>query len=62
MSEKKLKLTLIKSTSGRLESHKACAKGLGLRRINHSVEVDANNPCILGMVRKINYLLKVEQV
>ena len=40
MSDNKIKVTLFKSTNGRLEKHKACVKGLGLRRIGHTVEVE----------------------
>ena len=54
-----IKVTLVKSLIGRLESHRACARGLGLRRINHSVEV-IDTPANRGMVNKIAYLLKVE--
>jgi len=52
---------LVKSTAGRLKSHQASVKGLGLRRINHTVEVDATAPN-LGMINKVNYLLKVENI
>ena len=55
----KIKITLIKSLIGRLESHRACARGLGLRRLNHTVEV-IDTPANRGMVNKIAYLLKVE--
>ena len=58
---KKLKVTLVKSVHGRLKNHKACVRGLGLRRINHSVEVNAD-PCIMGMIHKVGYLLKVEEL
>lgn len=57
----KIKLTLTRSTSGRLASHKACAAGLGLRRIRHSVEVD-DTVENRGMVNKISYMLDVEEV
>jgi len=59
MTNKTVKLTLVKSISGRLESHRACVKGLGLRRIGHVVEVidTASNR---GMINKVSYLLKVE--
>jgi large subunit ribosomal protein L30 len=50
---------LIKSLNGRLESHKQCARGLGLRRINQVKTVD-NTPENMGMVRKISYLLSVQ--
>lgn len=59
-SNKRLKLTLIRSVFGRLESHKACAKGLGLTKMHSSVEVNAT-PEIRGMINKINYLLKIEE-
>lgn len=60
-STKRVRVTLVKSTAGRLESHKASVKGLGLRKINHSVELDATPP-IMGMINKVNYLLKVEDI
>ena len=53
----KIKLTLIKSLSGRLKSHQACAKGLGLKKIHKTVEV-IDTPENRGMINKINYLLK----
>ena len=56
---KKLKVTQIKSTSGRLESHKACLRGLGIRRIHQTVEV-SDTPENRGMINKAAYLLKVE--
>ncbi len=61
MADKKLKVTLTKSTSGRLKSHKACVAGLGLRRIRHSVEV-IDTPENRGMINKVSYLLQVEEV
>lgn len=61
MSEKKLNVTMIKSKISRLASHKACLKGLGLRKINQTVEVidTAENR---GMIQKISYMVKVEEV
>ena len=60
MSEKKtVKVTLVKSLIGRLESHKACARGLGLRKMHQSVEV-IDTPENRGMINKISYLLKQE--
>ncbi|WP_200918210.1 50S ribosomal protein L30 [Jeongeupia sp. HS-3] len=56
---KKLKVTLVKSLIGRLESHKACARGLGLRKLNSSSEV-IDTPENRGMINKISYLVKVE--
>lgn len=56
---KMIKVTLVKSLIGRLESHKACARGLGLKKINHSVEV-LDTPANRGMINKIRYLVKSE--
>lgn len=61
MSAQKIKVTLIKSLSGRLKSHKACVAGLGLRKINHTVEV-IDTPQNRGMINKAYYLLRVEEV
>ena len=58
---KKLKLTLIGRKFGRKPGHAECILGLGLRRMHHSVEVEAT-PCIQGMINKISYLLKVEEM
>lgn len=57
---KTVKVKLIKSLNGRLETHKACARGLGLRKMHQTVEVldtDSNR----GMINKISYLLKLEE-
>ena len=58
--EKTIKVTLTKSTIGRLKNHKACVTGLGLRRIGHSVQVE-DTPSVRGMINKVNYLLQVEE-
>jgi len=61
MAEKaKIKVTLVRSTNGRLASHKACVAGLGLRRMHHTVEVE-DTPCTRGMINKVNYMVKVEE-
>ncbi len=57
----KLKVTLMRSKFGRKPKHKECVTGLGLHRINHSVEVE-DTPCNRGMINKVSYLLKVEEV
>jgi len=54
-----VKVTLIKSVIGRIESHRASVRGLGLRRLNHSVVV-LDTPENRGMINKVGYLLKVE--
>jgi large subunit ribosomal protein L30 len=57
-SQKKLNVTLVKSTIGRLPNHIACVKGLGLRRMHHSVSV-IDTPENRGMINKVSYLLKL---
>ncbi len=61
MAEKKLSLTMIKSKIGRLKSHQACLQGLGLKRIHQTVEV-IDTPENRGMINKIAYMLKVEEI
>lgn len=58
---RQLRVKLVKSTNGRLASHKACVSGLGLRRMHHSVVV-ADTPENRGMINKVSYLLQVEEV
>jgi len=50
---------LTKSTIGRLKAHQACVRGLGLRRIGHTVEVE-DTPSTRGMINQVNYMVKVE--
>lgn len=64
MSKKKAKqirVTLVRSTAGRLPNHKECVRGLGLRRMHHTVELSAT-PEVMGMVRKVSDMLRVEEV
>ncbi|MBI4938152.1 MAG: 50S ribosomal protein L30 [Nitrosomonadales bacterium] len=56
---KKIKVTQIKSVIGTKESHRACVRGLGLRRLNQTVEVE-DTPAVRGMINKAYYLLKWE--
>ncbi len=56
--QNKIKVTLTKSTIGRLKSHKACVAGLGLRRIRHTVEV-IDTPENRGMINKVSYMVSV---
>lgn len=55
-----IKVTLKKSLIGRLKSHQACVRGLGLRKPHHSVMV-LDTPCNRGMIHKASYLLDVEE-
>ena len=61
MASNKLNVTMTKSKYGRLPRHQACLKGLGLRKINQTVEV-LNTAENRGMINKISYMLKVEEV
>jgi large subunit ribosomal protein L30 len=58
-SDKKLKVTLVKSPIGTIASHRASVRGLGLKRLHHSVEV-VDTPAVRGMIRKVSYLVKCE--
>ncbi len=57
----KLRVTLMKSKFGRKPGHAECVAGLGLRRREQTVEV-ADTPQNRGMINKVSYLLKVEEV
>jgi len=60
MSDKTIKVTLIRSMSGRLKNHQACVRGLGIRRMHQTVEVKdtAENR---GMINTAYYMLRVEE-
>jgi large subunit ribosomal protein L30 len=55
----KIRVTQTRSSSGRLQSHKDTMRGLGLRRIRHTVELD-DTPQIRGMINKVCYMVRVE--
>ncbi|WP_413114045.1 50S ribosomal protein L30 [Thaumasiovibrio sp. DFM-14] len=57
---KTIKVTQTKSSIGRLPKHKATLRGLGLRRINHTVELE-DTACVRGMINKVQYMVKVEE-
>ena len=59
MAKKTIKVTQTKSTSGRLKAHQACVRGLGLRKIRHTVEVE-DTPSTRGMINKVSYMVSVE--
>jgi large subunit ribosomal protein L30 len=60
MADKKMmKVTLVRSAHGRLAAHKACVRGLGLRRMHHTVVVE-DTPATRGMVNNVSYMVKVE--
>ena len=53
-----MKVKLVRSMNGRLEAHKACVRGLGLRRMHQVVEVE-DTASTRGMVNKVSYMVKV---
>ena len=55
-----IRVTQTKSSIGCQPRHKATLRGLGLRKINHTVELE-NTGCVLGMVKKVHYMVKVEE-
>ena len=58
MSDNKVKVTLVKSVIGTKQSHRATVRGLGLRRLHHTVELQ-DTPAVRGMVTKVHHLLTV---
>lgn len=59
MADRKIKVTLVKSVIGTKQDHRATVKGLGLRRLNSSAMLE-DTPSVRGMIKKVNYLVKVE--
>lgn len=59
MSDKKVKVTLVKSVIGTKQDHRATVRGLGLRRLNSSSDL-VDTPAVRGMIQKVQYLVKVE--
>jgi len=59
MADKKIKVTLVKSVIGTKQDHRATVRGLGLRKLNSSAELE-DTPAVRGMIRKVAYLLKCE--
>jgi len=59
-NDKQIKVTLVKSPFGRLQRHKDTVRGLGLRRMHHSVSLQ-DTPEVRGMIASISYMLRVEE-
>jgi len=59
MAGKKIKVTLVKSVIGTKQDHRATVRGLGLRRLNHTTELQ-DTPAVRGMIKKVAYLVKCE--
>lgn len=58
-TKKTIKVTLVKGVIGTIESHKACVRGLGLKKRHQTVTVE-DTPAIRGMINKVNYLVRVD--
>ncbi len=56
---KKIRVQLLKSVAGIRRTHRATVRGLGLKRINHVVEL-ADTPAVLGMINKVAYLVRID--
>lgn len=59
MASNKVKVTLVRSPVGQMANHRECVRGLGLRRMHHTVELE-DTPAVRGMINKVRYLLAVE--
>ena len=57
----KLKITLVKSTIGAIQKHRATVEALGLKKLNKSVELP-NNAATKGMIAQVRHLVKVEEI
>jgi large subunit ribosomal protein L30 len=60
VTEKKLRITLVKRAIGYPENQKATIRALGLHRMNQTVE-QTDSPVIRGMLMKVNHLVKIEE-
>jgi len=56
----RLRVTLVRSTNNTIGKHRETVRGLGLRRMHHTVELE-DTPAIRGMIRKVDYLVQVEE-
>ena len=59
MADKKIKVKLVKGLAGCKESHRATVRGLGLRRLHHTVEL-IDTPAVRGMIERVAYLVRLE--
>ena len=58
-SGKKIKVTLVRSPIGTKQAHRACVRGMGLRKIRQTVEL-ADTPANRGLINAVAYLVKCE--
>jgi len=59
MADKKIRVTLVKSTNGCKTGHCATVRGLGLRKLHQTVEL-VDTPAVRGMIERVNYLVRIE--
>lgn len=59
MADKTIRVTLIKSINGCKAAHRATVRGLGLRRLNQTVEI-RDTPEARGMINRVYYLVRLE--
>lgn len=59
--QKQIKVTLMRSPTGAKPAHRACVRGLGLRRMHQTVTLE-DTPSVRGMARKVDYMVRVEEV
>jgi large subunit ribosomal protein L30 len=59
MADKKIKVKLVKGLQGCKEAHRATVRGLGLRRLHHTVEL-VDTPAVRGMIERVSYLVRLE--
>ena len=57
----KVRITQVKSTINRPKDQKATVVALGLKRLNHTIEKDVT-PQVLGMIKKVSHLVKLEEI
>ena len=55
----KIKVTLVRSPIGTIQSHRASVRGLGLKRMHQSAVLE-DTPAVRGMINRVNYLVKFE--
>ena len=58
-AKKTVKVTLVKSVIGCKEPHRATVRGLGLRKIRQTVELE-DTPAVRGMINRVHYLVRAE--
>ncbi len=58
---KRIRVTLVRSPFGTGRRHMACVRGLGLKRLRQTVELE-NTPAVRGMINRVSYMVKCEEI